>query len=223
MVLTYNPLYYINYIQYHNQRFTSMSLNKQAKVLTNQQINLVLLHLENQSRNPVRDQVIFLLSTKAGLRAIEISSLTWSMVTDASGALDNYIYLTNSASKGKSGRQIPINKQLKEVLQIHLEQQSKLKSFDPSSDFVVTTQRSKSTSSQAIVNMFQSWYRSLNLIGCSSHSGRRTFITNCSRKISSVGGSLRDIQYLAGHSSLQTTQRYIEGDTESKIKVVNLI
>lgn len=200
-----------------------MSLNKQAKTLTSQQINLVLLHLQNNSRNPIRDQVIFLLSTKAGLRAIEISSLTWSMLIDPSGSLSNYISLTNKASKGKSGRQIPINKQLREMLQTYLDQQSQSKYFDISTDFVISTQRSKSTSSQAIVNMFQSWYKSLNLIGCSSHSGRRTFITNCSRKINSVGGSLRDIQYLAGHSSLQTTQRYIEGDTESKIKVVNLI
>ena len=39
--------------------------------------------------------------------------------------------------------------------------------------------------------------------------GRRTIITNAARKISTVGGSLRDVQHLAGHSSLQTTERYI--------------
>jgi len=51
----------------------------------------------------------------------------------------------------------------------------------------------------------------MGLNGCSSHSGRRTFITNAAKKISSVGGSLRDVQMLAGHSSLAVTQRYIEG------------
>ena len=78
-------------------------------------------------------------------------------------------------------------------------------------------------SSQSIVNFFKSLYSDLGLIGCSSHSGRRTFITNCARKIGTVGGSLRDVQYLAGHSSLQTTQRYIEGSAESKVKVVGLV
>jgi len=201
----------------------SMSLSKQAKTLTSKQSDLVVTYLNANSRNPTRDQVIFLLSTKAGLRAVEISSLTWQMITDANSNISDFISLTNKASKGKSGRQIPINKQLKVVLQQLLEIQSSHKYFDISKDYVVTTQRSRSTSSQAIVNMFQGWYKSLNLIGCSSHSGRRTFITNCSRKITTVGGSLRDVQYLAGHSSLQTTQRYIEGDTQSKIKVVNLI
>jgi integrase/recombinase XerD len=59
--------------------------------------------------------------------------------------------------------------------------------------------------------------------GASSHSGRRTFITNAAKKIVEAGGSLRDVQELAGHASLATTQRYIQGDTEAKHKVVALI
>ena len=71
--------------------------------------------------------------------------------------------------------------------------------------------------------MFSSWYKKLGLIGCSSHSGRRTFITETAKKISLVNGSLKDIQMMVGHSSLQTTQRYIESDSEAQRKVVNLI
>jgi hypothetical protein len=51
----------------------------------------------------------------------------------------------------------------------------------------------------------------------------RLIITETSKKISLVGGSLRDIQMMAVHSSLQTTQRYIDGDSESQRKVVDLI
>ena len=70
---------------------------------------------------------------------------------------------------------------------------------------------------------FQRLYQSLGFEGCSSHSGRRTFITRAARKVSEAGGSLRDVQQLAGHRSLATTQRYVEGDTEAKRKLVNLI
>jgi site-specific recombinase XerD len=38
-----------------------------------------------------------------------------------------------------------------------------------------------------------------------------------------VGGSLRDVQQLAGHASIDMTQRYIEGSTSAKRALVNLI
>jgi site-specific recombinase XerC len=46
--------------------------------------------------------------------------------------------------------------------------------------------------------------------------------TACARKIVEAGGSLRDVQELAGHASLSTTQRYIQGDTAAKRRVVDL-
>jgi integrase len=70
---------------------------------------------------------------------------------------------------------------------------------------------------------FYDLFKTLGLTGASSHSGRRTFITNAARKVSQVGGSLRDVQQLAGHSSLATTQKYIEGDSDAKWKLVSLL
>ena len=49
-------------------------------------------------------------------------------------------------------------------------------------------------------------YRAVGFENASSHSGRRTFIT----ELVSKGVSLRVWAELAGHSSIQTTQRYIE-------------
>jgi integrase/recombinase XerD len=71
--------------------------------------------------------------------------------------------------------------------------------------------------------MFQRWYRHLDFVDCSSHSGRRTFITNAARKISTVGGSLRDVQMLAGHSNLRTRQSYIEPNPEAQVRIVELV
>ena len=196
-----------------------MSLGKQAKTLTKPQIDAVLGYLA-KTRYPVRDRVIFLLSVKAGLRAKEIASLTWAMVTDAEGALSDVISLTDMASKGRGGRVIPINKELRVALAALKADADKARRPSP---FVVTTERAVRTSSYAIVNKFAAWYRALGVSGASSHSGRRTAITNWARKISTVGGSLRDVQMLAGHSALSTTQRYIESDGLAQRRVVEMV
>jgi integrase/recombinase XerD len=194
-----------------------MGIGKQAKILNRAQVEAVLNHI-NGRRYGLRNQVIFLLSIRAGLRAKEIAALRWSMIVGADGEVGEYIHLTNDASKGMSGRIIPINRQLRAKI-IELFDAGDI---DPNAH-LIRTERTAYTSAQAIVNLFQRWYRDLGLVGCSSHSGRRTFITNAARKISTVGGSLRDVQHLAGHSSLQTTQRYIEGDSEARKRVVDLV
>ena len=199
-----------------------MGIGKQSKTLNKSQIQMVRSFLRSK-RNGLRNETIFLLSVKSGLRSKEISLLSWKMVCNSDGTIGDYINLPNSSSKWNSGRIIPLHKDIKSNLQIMLMEHKGLFGFDIDKSFIVRTERTPFTTSQSIVNMFQSWYRRLGLIGCSSHSGRRTFITNTSKKISLVGGSLRDIQMMVGHSNLQTTQRYIEGDSESQRKVIDLI
>lgn len=195
-----------------------MGLGKQAKTLSKHQQSSMLFYLET-TRHAQRNKLIFLLSIRAGLRAKEIAAITWGMVTDAQGQISDCIKLENTASKGKSGGVIWLNKELKQMLHEYRDQSRHI----ASTDNIITTERGKQTSAQVIVNMFSVWYRKMGFDGCSSHSGRRTFITNAARKISTVGGSIRDVQMLARHSSLQMTQRYIEADVEAQKKVVQVI
>ena len=199
-----------------------MGLGKQAKTLSRTQVKMISEYLLT-NRYGLRDQTIFYFSVKAGLRSKEIAHLKWSMVMNSDGSVGDYLNLPNTSSKGNGGRVVPLNKDLKLNLIKLLQEHSSCQHFSPSTSAIIRTERSKSTSSQAIVNMFQRWYDRLGLVGCSSHNGRRTFITETSKKISTVGGSLRDIQMMVGHSSLQTTQRYIESDSESQMRVVNLL
>ena len=195
-----------------------MGLGRQSKVLSKKQIAAVSGYLKDK-RNGLRNQTIFLLSVKAGLRAKEIADLEWGMVLTSDGVVGKEINLTNGASKGSNGgRVIPLHPDIRINLTEMLQ-----RADGGDRDRVISSERRQAVSSQTIINMFQGWYRDLGLQGCSSHSGRRTFITQCARQISTVGGSLRDVQYLAGHSSLQTTQRYIEGDSKSRMKVVGLL
>jgi integrase/recombinase XerD len=121
------------------------------------------------------------------------------------------------APKGELGRLVPTAKDLKVAMGLW---RSECGAVDHKGR-IITTERAKQTSAQAVVNMFAEWFAVLGFTGCSSHSGRRTFITNAARKISSVGGSLRHVQSLAGHSSLTTTQRYIEVNGDAKQRVVS--
>ncbi len=77
-------------------------------------------------------------------------------------------------------------------------------------------------SANTVAHWFKRLYGSLSFDGCSSHSGRRTVITKWAKNTSRAGGSLRDVQELAGHSSLATTQRYVQGDTAAKRKLVDM-
>ena len=199
-----------------------MALGKQAKTLSKAQIEAASQYVASR-RNGMRNQVILLLSARAGLRAKEIASLQWCMIVGADGEISDSINLTDEASKGRGGRVIALNRALKATLGTLYDQERQSGRFDVGTSYVVRTERSERTSAQAIVNLFQRWYQDLGFVGCSSHSGRRTFITNAARKISTVGGSLRDVQSLAGHSSLATTQRYIDGDSEARRRVVELV
>jgi integrase/recombinase XerD len=197
-----------------------MPHGKQAKMLTSKQETAVLTYLQTR-RYPARDRVMFLLSIKAGLRAKEIALLTWSMVTDSAGQVTEVLALPNRASKGrKGGRLIPLNNLLRAALVVlHQLYEDAVHPERP----VVTSERGGPLTASSVTKWFFHLYRDVGMTGCSSHSGRRTFITRAARKVSDVGGSVRDVQQLAGHASLQTTQRYIEGDTDAKRKLVQLI
>ena len=71
-----------------------MGLGKQSKILSDKQVKTMLLHLSTTRMN-IRNQLIFLLSVKSGLRSKEISGVKWNMVVDSNGDIDNSIHLTN--------------------------------------------------------------------------------------------------------------------------------
>jgi integrase len=154
-----------------------------------------------------------LLSMRARLRAKEIAKVQWGMVTDAEGEVGDALHLSNGASKGKrGGRTVPLNKELRAAL-------IELKALRPSAeatDHIIHSERDIGMSAGAVQVWFHRLYAALGFSGASSHCGRRTFITKCAKKIVEAGGSLRDVQELAGHASLSTTQRYIQGNSEAK-------
>jgi integrase len=188
---------------------------KQAKVLSEKEVE-DLLFFAKTTRNPDRNRVIILLSVKAGLRAAEIANLTWDMVTDAMGNVSSRIELRDHAAKMGSGRTIPMNALLHGALVVW---RAKSTGNGP----IIASERGGKMTPLSIVIWFARAYDALSLDGCSSHSGRRTFVTRAARVVHKAGGSLRDVQLLAGHRSIQTTQGYIDGDSDAQRRLVSLI
>ena len=189
---------------------------RQAKVISAPTLRRMLLYVKRTSAQPERDRVIVLLSVKAGLRACEIAGLDWSMVLDDKGRVGPVLSVRDAIAKNGSGRQLPIHPDLRLALQ---EVKAPGVLYGP----VIISRRGGALRPNSVVNFFVSLYHALGLVGCSSHSGRRSFITQAARNLHRAGCSLRDVQVLAGHRSIETTQRYIDGDTDAQRKLVALL
>jgi len=188
-----------------------------AKILGRAELSR-LLENAKLTRAPDRNRIIILLSFHAGLRACEISGLTWPMVLTPSGNVAQTLELGLGIAKGGKPRTIPMSTEL----QVVLRELNKSLGY-PTSDRVIQSERGGGMSAHAIVNWFRLTYDRLEMHGCSSHSGRRTFITNAARMLPQINGSLRDIQELVGHRSLSTTERYIQGDRKIQRQLIELI
>lgn len=188
---------------------------RRAKTLAPTALRALLKHAARET-DPVRSRVMILLSVRAGLRASEIAKLEWSMVLDPHGAIGKTIEVIDAISKKGSGRTVPLHPELAHALG------RLLNSTSPIGPIVRST-RGGAMKPNSIVNWFVQLYRAVGLEGCSSHSGRRTFITHAARLVHKAGGSLRDVQLLAGHRSIETTQGYIDGDTQAQRRLVFLL
>ena len=190
---------------------------RQAKLLSAAALRQMLNHVRQQSRSPARDRVIILMSVRAGLRAAEIAKIGWQAVLDARGRVGDTMVVTDSIAKKGAGRLVPLHPELRQALE-------QLWRVTPLADGpVVRSSRGGAMQPNSIVNWFIALFAELEIEGCSSHSGRRTFITQAARNVHRVGCSLRDVQLLAGHRSIETTQGYIDGHSEGQRKLVGLL
>jgi len=193
-------------------------MNRQpAKVLEPAELRRVLKHVY-ATRHPSRNLTMVLLSFKAGLRACEIAGLTWPMILTGTGKIGSTVNVSRHIAKRGRARRIPMHPDLCAALTVvHAEY------GHPREGPIIRSERLRHMTARSVVNWFSATYAQIGLEGCSSHSGRRTFITRSARMLAKTGGSLRDVQELAGHRAITTTERYIEGDRVAQRKLIALI
>ena len=178
--------------------------SKHAKVLDAKNFADVMAHVA-AGQHSLRDQTMLLLSHKAGLRAQEIAGLRWKDVTDANGNVrQDFLYVPANITKSAQEAALPMHPHLYLVLVA-------LRTARPDDLNVVYGQykQRKPMTPTAVAKWFQRTYDACKLQGCSSHSGRRTFITSLARKANLHDCSILDVKMLARHASMATTQLYI--------------
>jgi integrase/recombinase XerD len=176
-----------------------------AKALGREDLQKVIKVINKRGNAVEASMVKLLLSVHAGLRACEIADLRVIDVMNANGTTSDVIRIRPGATKGGRGREVPVSSQLRRAIDVF-----RLKY--PRSEWLAISQRYrkyKRQSANAVAVWFHQLYKEAGLSGCSSHSGRRTFITTLSRNLG-PGHSIRDVQVIVGHRRLDTTQAYIE-------------
>jgi len=174
---------------------------KQAKTFDERELRAAFACVATR-RHGVRDRAIVAVSFYGGLRAHEIASLTLGAVQGADGAVVREFQLSASETKGKQGRKIFLSEKLRKEIAYFL---SRTQMTNPSEP-LFKTQKGNRFTANAMCHLFREIYKEAGIRGASSHSGRRTFITNLAAK----GISVRVLAALAGHASISTTQRYID-------------
>lgn len=184
----------------------------QAKVLNEKEIRKVLLYIASK-KHSARNRCMFLMTTNCGMRVGEVAALRICDVLTNDGQIVDEIRLKAEQTKGSVGRTVLLSKKMQEELHHYLSCRFKLKdltavTYTDTSRALFCTQKNSNRgfSASTACQLFHYIYKNANVVGASSHSGRRGFITNLANR----GVSVRVLMELSGHKSIAVTQRYID-------------
>jgi integrase/recombinase XerD len=175
----------------------------QAKTLTQQELRRVLDYVATR-KHSARNRAMLLVTHLAGLRVGEVAALLICDVLDDNGKIRNEIRLDPDQTKGSYARVVFLNEKLQKELAKYL---THYKPANHNQKLFYTQKRVKTGfNANTLTQHFHHLYKKVGIEGASSHSGRRSFITN----LASQGISVRVLMALAGHKNISTTQAYID-------------
>jgi integrase/recombinase XerD len=186
----------------------------QAKTFTEKELKRVLAYIAIH-KHAVRNRAMVLLTHWAGLRVGEVAALRIGDVMAEDGAIKPEVRLLPEQTKGRHARTIFIGERLRKELGAYVTTLTNPVLGNP----LFYTQKRQGFSANTLCQYFHKLYRDAGVEGASSHSGRRSFITN----LASKGVGVRVLMSLAGHRSMATTQLYIDVNDAMKRAAVELV
>jgi len=173
----------------------------QAATLKQQQLQRVLDYLRTR-RHYKRNRAIILLTHYAMLRVGEVAALRYCDVLDADGEIKAETTLSAAQTKGNKSRKVWFAEKIRVELAAYVAAHKPKQLTQP----LFYTQRSEGFTANTLTHIVNGIYKNAGISGATSHSGRRTGLTNLAER----GVGVRVLMALAGHSNMATTQRYID-------------
>ena len=119
-------------------------------------------------------------------------------------------------SKGQKQRQIYLsNKKVRTALSTYLNSLNKPRLASP----LFQTQRKSRFTPNVLQKWFGAMYEKAGIVGASSHSGRRTFIT----RLIEQGIDIKAVSRLSGHSNISTTAIYVDDNPERLKRISEMV
>jgi integrase/recombinase XerD len=191
-------------------------MSKQAKTLTATELRRVLDYVATR-KHAARNRAVLLLMYYAGLRVGEAASLRVADVVDNEGLVRTEFLLRADQTKGGHARTVFVSEKLRKELTAYIA----VTKFSKTTDKLFYSQKAASDgfTANTLTQHFHYLYRRAGVIGASSHSTRRTFITN----LAAHGVGVRVIMGLSGHRALSSVQCYIDCNDDQKRKAIELV
>ena len=191
-------------------------MSKQAKTLTAQEIRRVLDYVATR-KHSARNRAMFLTMYYAGLRSKECAALRYQDVVDGEGKIRAEIRLTPDQTKGHQAATVFVSDKLRRELLTYVQA---VPCKDVTHKLFYSQKRLvEGWNSNTLCQHFHHLFKRVGIEGASSHSPRRTLITNLADK----GVGVRVLQSIARHANISTTQAYIDVNDAMKRKAIELV
>jgi len=183
----------------------------QARTLTDRDF-AKLIEIVGAGRHAKRNQLLLQMAHYAGFRVGELAALRVTDVLAADGTIVDQLTLLPEQTKGNRHRVVFLPAKLRQCIADYL-------ATHKTKQWLFQSQKAEKFTANTLQATMTAIYAKAGYAGCSSHSGRRSFLT----KLASQGVSVRVLQELAGHRHLTTTQRYIDVNDDMKRSALMLI
>ena len=188
----------------------------QAKTLTKAELKRLFDVTRSCSRYAERDLTMLQLTHYCGMRVGEVAALRLADVVDENYRVRTEIVLDAERTKSKRARRIFLPKLTQQQLQKYVDL---ICTPSTTAGYLFSTQKQSHFTANTAAQHLQRLYAQVAIGGATSHSGRRTYLTELAAK----GVGVRVLAEMAGHASIQTTQRYIDVNDDMMRNACELI